>query len=185
MKDFGLDLAAIGNGQTAALLDPSSRLVWWCFPRFDGDPVFSRLVAGDQEKGFSDVVLEDLRDFASDYERNTAVVSTLLTDKKEGSVRITDFAPRFRQFGRMFRPPQLIRIIEPVAGLPRITIRVRPTTTMGSSFRSVRSAAITSPSTARISRSGSPPMGPSPISRKRRRLFLPSRSTWCSVPTSR
>ncbi len=131
MKDFGLDLAAIGNGQTAALLDPSSRLVWWCFPRFDGDPVFSRLVAGDQEKGFSDVVLEDLADFASDYERNTAVVSTLLTDKKEGSVRITDFAPRFRQFGRMFRPPQLIRIIEPVAGLPRITIRVRPTTNYG------------------------------------------------------
>ena len=131
MKDFGLDLAVIGNGQTAALLDPSSRLVWWCFPRFDGDPVFSRLVAGEQEKGFSDVVLDDLADFASDYERNTAVVSTVLTDKKDGSIRITDFAPRFRQFGRMFRPPQLIRIIEPLAGLPRITIRVRPTTDYG------------------------------------------------------
>ena len=131
MKDFGLDLAVIGNGQTAALLDPSSRLVWWCFPRFDGDPVFSRLVAGEQEKGFSDVVLDDLADFASDYERNTAVVSTVLTDKKDGSIRITDFAPRFRQFGRMFRPPQLIRIIEPLAGLPRITIRVRPTTNYG------------------------------------------------------
>ena len=170
MKDFGLDLAVIGNGQTAALLDPSSRLVWWCFPRFDGDPVFSRLVAGDQEKGFSDVVLEDLADFASDYERNTAVVSTVLTDKKEGSIRITDFAPRFRQFGRMFRPPQLIRIIEPLAGLPRITIRVRPTTNYGSPFSSVRSAAITSPSTARISPSGSPPTGRSPISRRKRRL---------------
>ena len=96
MMDFGLDLAVIGNGQTAALLDPSSRLVWWCFPRFDGDPVFSRLVAGEQEKGFSDVVLDDLADFASDYERNTAVVSTVLTDKKDGSIRITDFAPRFR-----------------------------------------------------------------------------------------
>jgi GH15 family glucan-1,4-alpha-glucosidase len=31
----------------------------------------------------------------------------------------------------MFRPPQLIRIIEPVAGLPRITIRVRPTSEYG------------------------------------------------------
>jgi GH15 family glucan-1,4-alpha-glucosidase len=131
MKDFGLDLAVIGNGQTAALLDPASRLVWWCFPRFDGDPVFSRLVAGDEEKGFSDVVLEDLAEFASDYERNTAVVSTTLTDKKDGAIRITDFAPRFRQFGRMFRPPQLIRIIEPLAGLPRITIRMRPTTNYG------------------------------------------------------
>ena len=131
MKDFGLDLAVIGNGQTAALLEPASRLVWWCYPRFDGDPIFSRLVAGDEEKGFSDIVLDDLAHYASDYERNTAVVSTVLTDQRGASVRITDFAPRFRQFGRVFRPPQLIRIIEPVAGLPRITIRVRPTSDYG------------------------------------------------------
>jgi len=31
MNDFGLGLAVIGNGRTAALLEPSSRLVWWCF----------------------------------------------------------------------------------------------------------------------------------------------------------
>jgi hypothetical protein len=29
-EDFGLDLAVIGNGRTAALLNPISRLVWWC-----------------------------------------------------------------------------------------------------------------------------------------------------------
>jgi GH15 family glucan-1,4-alpha-glucosidase len=49
-------------------------------------------------------------------------------------VRITDFAPRFQQFGRVFRPPQLFRIIEPVRGLPRITIRVRPTHDYGRPF---------------------------------------------------
>ena len=58
MNDFGLDLAVIGNGRTAALLEPSSRVVWWCFPRFDSDPVFCRLMAGDEEKGFCDVVLD-------------------------------------------------------------------------------------------------------------------------------
>jgi len=42
MNDFGLDLAIIGNGRTAALVDPSSLIVWWCYPRFDGDPIFSR-----------------------------------------------------------------------------------------------------------------------------------------------
>ena len=131
MNDFGLDLAVIGNGQTAALLEPASRLVWWCFPRFDGDPVFSRLLAGDEEKGFCDVVLDGMVDFASDYERNTAIVSTVLTNSQNASVKITDFAPRFQNYGRIFRPPQLIRIIEPVAGLPRITIRVRPTTDYG------------------------------------------------------
>ena len=38
-QDFGLDLAVIGNGQTAAMLEPASRLVWWCYPRFGGNPV--------------------------------------------------------------------------------------------------------------------------------------------------
>ena len=131
MTKFGLDLAVIGNGHTAALLEPASRLVWWCFPRLDSDPVFSRLLAGDEEKGFCDVVLEDMVDYASDYERNTAIVSTVLTNSQGAQVKITDFAPRFQNFGRMFRPPQLIRIIEPVAGLPRITIRVRPTSNYG------------------------------------------------------
>ena len=48
-----------------------------------------------------------------------------------GAVRITDFAPRFREYDRTFRPPQLVRIIEPIAGLPRITIRFRPTSRYG------------------------------------------------------
>jgi GH15 family glucan-1,4-alpha-glucosidase len=131
MKDHGLDLAVIGNGRTAALVDPSSRIVWWCYPRFDSDPIFSRLLAGKEEKGFSDIVLDDLAEYQSEYVRNTAIVSTLLTDHQGGKVRITDFVPRFRQFGRVFRPPQIFRIIEPVAGLPRITIRMRPTSDYG------------------------------------------------------
>jgi GH15 family glucan-1,4-alpha-glucosidase len=131
MKDHGLDLAIIGNGRTAALVDPSSRIVWWCYPRFDSDPVFCRLLAGKEEKGFSDIVLDDLAEYQSEYVRNTTIVSTLLTDHQGGKVRITDFVPRFRQFGRVFRPPQIFRIIEPVAGLPRITIRMRPTTDYG------------------------------------------------------
>ena len=119
-----LDLAVIGNGRTAALVDPMARIVWWCFPRFDGDPVFCRLLSGDEEKGFTDVVLDDVRVCESSYLRNTAVVSTVLTNSHGAAIRITDFAPRFRNYGRTFRPPQLIRIIEPVSGLPRVTIRM-------------------------------------------------------------
>jgi GH15 family glucan-1,4-alpha-glucosidase len=132
MNDFGLDLAVIGNGRTAALVNPMSRIVWWCYPRFDGDPIFSRLVAGGEEKGFSDVLLEGMVDFSSDYVRNTPIVSTVLTNDKGASIRITDFAPRFREYDRIFRPPQLMRIIEPIAGMPRITIRMRPTSNYGS-----------------------------------------------------
>jgi GH15 family glucan-1,4-alpha-glucosidase len=131
MKDHGLDLAVIGNGRTAALVDPCSRIVWWCYPRFDSEPIFCRLLAGKVEKGFSDVVLDDMAEFQSEYLRNTALVSTVLTDAQGAKVKITDFAPRFHQFGRVFRPPQIYRIVEPIAGLPRVTIRVRPTSDYG------------------------------------------------------
>ena len=127
MTDFGLDLAVIGNCRTAALVEPSGRIVWWCLPRYDGDPVFCRLLAGEEDKGFTDVVLEDLTETRSNYLRNTAVVVTELVDRNGGAVRITDFAPRFQSFGRTFRPPQLMRIVEPIAGLPRIAIRFRAT----------------------------------------------------------
>ena len=42
-----LDLAIIGNCQTAALVDPRGRIVWSCYPGFDGDPVFCDLLGGN------------------------------------------------------------------------------------------------------------------------------------------
>jgi GH15 family glucan-1,4-alpha-glucosidase len=131
MRPQPLDLALIGNGRTAALMDTQARLVWWCYPRFDGDPVFCRLLSDKEEKGFSDVVLEEQVESHSEYQRNTAIVTTTLTARDGASLRITDFAPRYRNLGRISRPPQLVRIIEPVSGLPRITIRFRPTQNYG------------------------------------------------------
>ncbi len=126
-----LDLALIGNGRVAALLDGRGRIVWWCFPRFDGDPVFSRLLTGTGERGFADVILDGETRVTSSYLRNTAVLQTVLEDGKGNAVRITDFAPRFVRFERHFHPPQLVRRIEPLSGLPKITIRVRPTCRYG------------------------------------------------------
>jgi GH15 family glucan-1,4-alpha-glucosidase len=125
-----LDYALIGNGRIAALIDSNARLVWWCFPQFDGDPVFSRLLAGDDEKGFSDVVLDGHVRTQASYVRNTAIVETRLEDANGNGVIITDFAPRFLRFERMFHPARLIRHIEPI-GLPRIKIRIRPTFNYG------------------------------------------------------
>ena len=121
------DLAVVGNGRIAALVNAQGQLVWWCFPRFDSDPVFSRLIAGDEEKGLCDVVLARQVHSTSQYERNTATVVTILTADDGAQIKVTDFAPRLRNYDRLLRPPQLMRIIEPIAGLPRIAIRVRPT----------------------------------------------------------
>src|SRR5690349_24147971 len=93
-----LDLAPIGNGRIAALVDTRGRIVWWCFPRFDSDPVFSRLLAGDEEKGFCDVVLDNPVGVESGYLRNTAIVQTTVRDADGNAFRITDFTPRFKRF---------------------------------------------------------------------------------------
>jgi len=120
----------IGNGRIAALLDAKGRIVWLCFPRFDGDPVFSRLLSGNEEKGFTDVLVEGAVATRSAYLRNTAILETVIEDSAGNGVRILDFAPRYPRFERMLHPAQVIRRIEPI-GLPRIRIRVRPTFNYG------------------------------------------------------
>ncbi len=123
-----LNLAVIGNSSVAALIDRAGRIVWHCLPRPDGDPVFSSLLAGDDaERGFCEVALEGLARTEQAYLGNTAALATTLEDDRGNAIRIVDFAPRFRQHGRVYRPMTLIRRIEPIRGLPLVRIRVRPT----------------------------------------------------------
>src|SRR5665213_1213612 len=91
MTDYGLDIAVIGNGRTAALVNPEARILWWCLPRYDGDPVFCRLLSGEEEKGFTDVVLDGMVETTSDYVRNTAIVVTELIDGNGGKVAVDQF----------------------------------------------------------------------------------------------
>lgn len=127
-----LDLAVIGNCAVAALISPAARHEWFCFPRLDAEPVFNALLGGEEpERGFMDIVLRGQVGSRQRYLRNTAVVETLLTDGAGGGVRVLDLAPRYRRFGRTYRPPMLIRRIEPVAGRPRIRIRIRPSFAYG------------------------------------------------------
>ena len=124
-----LNLAVVGNSIIAALVDRRGRIVWTCWPRIDGDPVFCSLLndsAGDGSGGFFEIGLENFASATQSYVPNTAILTTTLTDAAGGAVRITDVAPRFKQFGRIFRPMMLLRRIETVAGTPRIRIRLRP-----------------------------------------------------------
>jgi GH15 family glucan-1,4-alpha-glucosidase len=124
-----LDLALIGNGTIGALVDPVGEITWACFPRFDGDPVFCSLLKDRQRPedfGFFAVDLVDCVKNEQEYVANTPILITRLSDRTGGVVEITDFAPRFRQFGRMFCPMTLARRIRRVAGTPRIRVRLRP-----------------------------------------------------------
>jgi GH15 family glucan-1,4-alpha-glucosidase len=124
-----LDLAVVGNSIISALVDPRGRIVWLCWPRLDGDPVFCSLVDGATQEdgaGFFEITLENLATTRQAYARNSAVLTTTLTDGSGASVRITDLVPRFKQYGRIFRPTMLLRHVEPLSGTPRIKIRLRP-----------------------------------------------------------
>lgn len=65
------------------------------------------------------------------YLPNTAVLVTRLSDALGVVVEVTDFAPRFHQFGRIFNPVMLIRQIRRVRGTPRIRLMVRPASDFG------------------------------------------------------
>ena len=124
-----LDLAVIGNCSFSALLDPQANIVWSCRPRYDGDPVFCALLDGGEtprDYGFFDIEVEDFTRSEQRYLHNTAIVVTTLYDSHGSALEITDFAPRFKQFGRVYRPVMMIRQIRPVIGTPRIRVRLRP-----------------------------------------------------------
>jgi GH15 family glucan-1,4-alpha-glucosidase len=122
----GLDLALIGNSSVAALIDARGRIVWSCLPRFDSDPAFCALLREDGTDGVFEVDLADFERSEQAYIAHTPILKTRLYDRHGGGVEITDFAPRFQQFGRLFCPVMLVRQIRPLAGSPRIRVKIRP-----------------------------------------------------------
>lgn len=117
------DMGLVGNGQFAAHVGNDGAVVWCCLPRFDSDPVFGALL--DPAGGSFSVRPARGGAGAQAYVANTNVLETLHEDA-DGAFRVLDFAPRFEQHGRSFRPTQLHRVVEPVAGLPRIRVTCEP-----------------------------------------------------------
>ncbi|HET9835389.1 MAG TPA: glycoside hydrolase family 15 protein, partial [Rhodanobacteraceae bacterium] len=131
-QQSNLDLGIIGNGTINALIDGRGRIAWHCVPAFDGDPVFCSLLSPKlREHGFFDVVLENETRHEQWYVDNSAVLTTRLTAEDGAALEITDFAPRYRQHGRIFHPMQILRRIRPISGSPRIRMRLRPRTGYG------------------------------------------------------
>ncbi|MCW0411023.1 Trehalase [Xanthomonas sacchari] len=127
MSSPNLDLGVIGNGSFGALIDKQASVVWSCLPAFDGDPAFCALLSPRAHPGgdFS-IELEDFVDSDQHYLANTAILRTVLRDAHGGAVEVIDFAPRWRNHGRFYRPVSIIRQVRPLAGNPRIRVLARP-----------------------------------------------------------
>ncbi len=124
-----LDLGLIGNGRIGALIDEQAEIVWCCLPRFDGDPVFCSLLrehSAGEDFGYHTVELLDRVASEQAYLTNSAILVTRMTDARGAVVEVTDFCPRFHQYGRMFTPMMWIRQVRRLKGSPRIRLRIRP-----------------------------------------------------------
>ncbi len=115
----------IGNCQLSALVRTDGAIVWSCMPRFDSPPVFGALLDEANGGAFTIGPADGSRG-KQRYLPNTNVLETLFSSK-DGSFRVIDFAPRFLQYERSFRPTKLVRIVEPIAGTPRIRVSCQPT----------------------------------------------------------
>ena len=135
-----IDLALVGNGTVGALVNSGGDVVWACFPRFDGDPMFCSLLRApgpDPSPGIFAVDLADKVREEQEYAVNTPVLVTRLYDRSGGAIEITDFAPKFHQFGRMFCPMMLIRSVRRIAGSPRVRLRIAPAVEYGARLAAV------------------------------------------------
>jgi GH15 family glucan-1,4-alpha-glucosidase len=118
------DLGLIGNCQCSALVRQDGTIVWCCMPHFDSPPIFGTLL-DEQSGGRFTIGTATGQPGVQRYLPNTNVLETRF-ETADGSFRVLDFAPRFIQHERSFRPTKIVRIVEPLAGMPRIRVLCDP-----------------------------------------------------------
>ncbi|MGH9035230.1 MAG: glycoside hydrolase family 15 protein [Acidimicrobiia bacterium] len=67
----------IGDTRTAALVSPDGAIDWLCVPRFDGEPLFARLVGGPEAGAFRLGPAGPARPVSRRYRPDTATLETL------------------------------------------------------------------------------------------------------------
>ncbi|UYZ63794.1 glycoside hydrolase family 15 protein [Hymenobacter weizhouensis] len=129
MTKHTYNLGLVGNCAFLGLIDTDTAVRWLCWPRFDSSFVFGSLLDGQKGGEFSIRPAEARQQAGSRqyYLPNTNVLRTeILLADDGGSYRVTDFAPRFPQYERYYKPLMLIRKVEPLTGTPRVRVACRP-----------------------------------------------------------
>ncbi|WP_286850585.1 trehalase-like domain-containing protein, partial [Sphingobacterium sp. UBA7253] len=120
----------IGNCSYIAHVGIDTNISWLCWPSFEDSFVFGSMIDKNQGGTFKISSEEAVVETKQYYIKNSNVLCTEIHTESY-AYRITDFAPRFEQFGRYFKPLMLIRKIEPLHGAPSVNIRCQPTADYG------------------------------------------------------
>ncbi|HEX8020063.1 glycoside hydrolase family 15 protein [Mucilaginibacter sp.] len=130
MSKHTYDTGIIGNCAFLAHINKNTNVDWLCWPRFDSTFIFGGLL--DQEKG-GEFSIRPEGEYTSQqhYLENTNILITEISPASGGKYRITDFAPRFHQHQRYYKPLMLIRKIEAIEGSPRIIVKCAPVSEYG------------------------------------------------------
>jgi glucoamylase len=124
------NFGVIGNCSYLAYIDTGANVNWLCMPRFDSSFIFGALL--DKKKGGEFSISPSGKSYKSRqyYLKNTNILATEF-EAEGGKFRIIDFAPRFYQYDRYFRPLMLFRKIELVEGDPYIVVKCHPVDNYG------------------------------------------------------
>ena len=126
MTEQELDHVAIGNGRGIGLVAPTSDIDWLCLPRFDSPTIFGRLL--DEEKGgtFAFIGVDGQRRKGElRYLRNTNV-SRVVFEDGDSAYEVVDFLPRIPKGLGGHAPLELIRLVRPLRGHPRMRVVFDP-----------------------------------------------------------
>lgn len=130
MSKHTYDTGIIGNCAFLAHINKNTNVDWLCWPRFDSTFIFGGML--DNEKG-GEFSIRPEGEYTSEqhYQENTNILITEISPASGGKYRITDFAPRFYQHQRYYKPLMLIRKIEAIEGSPRIIVKCEPVSEYG------------------------------------------------------
>ena len=119
------DQGVIGNCAYMAHINTKAEVVWLCWPKFDSSFIFGKLLDEDKGGYFAVSPADTSAKSKQYYLENTNLLATEF-DCKDGRFRVIDFAPRFYNYERYFKPLMLFRRIELLEGQPRISVKCQP-----------------------------------------------------------
>jgi GH15 family glucan-1,4-alpha-glucosidase len=118
------NFGVIGNCSYLAYIDTNANVNWLCMPRFDSSFIFGSLL--DKEKGGEFSIMPSIAFTSKQYYLDNTNILATEFEMAGGKFRVIDFAPRFNQYDRYFKPLMLFRKIELLEGNPFVVVKCRP-----------------------------------------------------------